>query len=287
MRDTKIAGGDRHAGFEPPHQFLQHEYRARGGRVESGGEARARSGRNQRPGVRPFQAGQFSRHMGDDRTHLHARAFTAKRQPRSDREQAADELDRQHDDRSWWHVLTQHRFDVGNSAARRFRRVAADQAGRERNRGRAAAGYEQEAHHRCRVCPADQRVTPRVRVLEENAEQGSDRAGSGAHDTRQQHEQDQAAVAVFEIGGFLLIGIHRLWNPTSNPPAAARRQGGARTGPPDRMLGEYHGQPNSLRWTSSSGRCGVSSSGTSSESVRRMLPGILAGLAAPADRAPQ
>jgi hypothetical protein len=58
-------------------------------------------------------------------------------------------------------------------------------------------------------------------VLEENAEQGSDRAGAGAHDTRQQHEQDQAAVAVFEIGGRLLIGITRLCNPTSSPPAAA------------------------------------------------------------------
>ena len=214
-------GGDRHAGFEPPHQFLEHEYRARGGRVESGGKASARAGRNQRPGVRPFQAGQFSRHMGDDRTHLHARTFTAERQPRPDREQAADELDRQHHDRRRWHVFAQHRFDVGNSAPGRFRRVAADQAGRERNRGRAAGGYEQEAHDRCRVRPADQRVTPCVRVVEENAEYGSDRAGSGAHDTRQQHEQDQAAVAVFEIGGGFLIGIHRLWNPTSNPPAAA------------------------------------------------------------------
>ena len=136
---------------------------------------------------------------------------------------------------------------MGNSAPRRFRRVAADQAGRERNRCRAAGGYEQEAHDRCHVGPADQRVAPRIRVLEENAEQGSDRAGSGAHDTRQQHEQDQAAVAVFEIGGGFLIGIRRPWNPHVKSPRGSRvGKGSARTGPPDRMLGEYHGRPNTL-----------------------------------------
>jgi hypothetical protein len=55
-------------------------------------------------------------------------------------------------------------------------------------------------------------------------------------------------VAVFEIGGGFLIGIRRPWNPHVKSPCGSRvGEGSARTGPPDRMLGEYHGQPNSVR----------------------------------------
>jgi len=82
-------------------------------------------------------------------------------------------------------------------------------------------------------------------MLQENAEQRPDRARAGAHHARQQDEQQQTAMISLGIGGQLLIGIHRLWNPTSNP-LRWRATTGQEPCPPDRMLGEYHGRPNTL-----------------------------------------
>ena len=209
--------GDRHPGFKSPHQLLQDEHCAGGRRVEGGREARPRAGRDQRPGIRPFALCQRSRHVGDDRTHLYARAFAAKRQPGPDREQPAEEFHRQYTQGRGGHILAQYRLDVRNSAARRFRRKASHQPGRQRHGARAAGGHEHEAHDGCDVGPADQRVAPRVRVLQAKAEQRADRTCASTHDACQQDEQQQAAMLFPGIGSASLLGIHRLLNPTSIP----------------------------------------------------------------------
>ena len=69
----------------------------------------------------------------------------------------------------------------------------------------------------CDVGPADQRVPPRVRVLQAKAEQRADRTCASTHDACQQYEQQQTALLFPGVGSAFPLGIHRLWNPTSIP----------------------------------------------------------------------
>ena len=66
--------------LEAPHQLLQHEDRPGDGRVEGGGEAGARAGRQERPAVGPVAAERHADQVGQARPHLHARPFAAQGQ---------------------------------------------------------------------------------------------------------------------------------------------------------------------------------------------------------------
>ncbi len=137
--------GDRDAQLELPHQLFQHEYRPGDRRVEGGGKAGACAGREQHAAIRPAAAEYDSHEAADDGRHLHARPLAAERQPATDCQQPAEELDRDQAKRRRLELLVQHRLDVGNAAARGATFVPANQPGSHGGRGGASCGHEQEA----------------------------------------------------------------------------------------------------------------------------------------------
>ena len=69
-----------------PHQFLQDENGAGDRRIERGGQACPRAGCKQHSAVGPAAPKFLADQMPNGRRHLDTRAFTAERQPRTDRQ---------------------------------------------------------------------------------------------------------------------------------------------------------------------------------------------------------
>ena len=127
-------GGDGDTALESLHQFLEDEDGARDRRVEGGPEARAGPGRNQHPAVRPASTEYLSDKMSEARAHLDGGALAAEREAGADREQAAEELDRNQAKRDRRKLPAQDRFDMRDAASRRVGEVATNQPGGERGR---------------------------------------------------------------------------------------------------------------------------------------------------------
>src|SRR5262249_25520449 len=87
-------------------------------------------------------------------------------------------------------------FDVRDAASRGVRRKASNQPGGKRSRGRAKGGNEQEAQNLPAVSPSDERVAKTVRLLEEEAEDRSDKSRKRAGDERERRKRQETAVVL-------------------------------------------------------------------------------------------
>src|SRR5262249_19233727 len=80
------------------------------------GEPGPCTSREERSAIRPAAAGNPADDMRHDGTHLHARPFAAKRQPRADRQQPAEEFDRYQIGRRRRQLPIQRRLDMREPA---------------------------------------------------------------------------------------------------------------------------------------------------------------------------
>ena len=96
--------------------------------------------------------------MGNGGTHLHARTFTAERQPRTDGEKPAKELHRQKTRRWRLQLVAQHRLDLRDAAARGIRREAPHQPRSNDNRDSTTGNGGQEPGKSPIVSPSDRGI---------------------------------------------------------------------------------------------------------------------------------
>ena len=141
-RSAERGNGD--ARLELLHQFLQHKNGAGNRRVESRGQAGAGTGGEQHSTVRQVAPEHAAHEIADVRAHLHAGSLPPEGESRTDREQPADELDRDQVKRHLRQLPAQHRLDVRDAASRCDRRESANQPGCKGNCRRTNNGDEQE-----------------------------------------------------------------------------------------------------------------------------------------------
>ena len=112
--------------------------------------------------------------MPDGRRHLNSWAFTAERQPRTDRQHPCNEFHRYDAKRRLRQFLVQHRLDVWDAAPCRVRRVAANQPGRYRRPGGTSDADDQKAGESFRMRPDDEGIAKPVRPFKQEQEERSD-----------------------------------------------------------------------------------------------------------------
>src|SRR5690242_17628549 len=105
--------------------------------------------------------------------HLNTWAFTAKRQPRANRQYPGNELHRYDAKRRLRHLLVQHRLDMWNAAPCRVGRVAANQPGRYRRPGGTSDAEDQKPGESFRMRPDDESIAKPVRPFKQEHEERS------------------------------------------------------------------------------------------------------------------
>ena len=182
-------GGNGDPALESLHQFLEDENGAGDRRVEGCAQARAGSGRNQHPAVRPASAKYLSDKMSEACAHLDGRAFPAEREASADREQAAEELDRNQAKRDRRKLATQNGFDMRDAAPRRVGGVATNQPSGNCGRACANRNDQEEAGGLLAMSPSDQRIAKLVGLPEGETEDRSDEPRNRAANEREQRER--------------------------------------------------------------------------------------------------
>src|SRR4029077_21297704 len=114
-------------------------------RVEGDGETGPCTSSEERSAIRPAAAGNPADDMRHYGTHLHARPFAAKRQPRADRQQPTEEFDRYQIRWRRRQLLFQRRLDMRDAAPGSVGRKPSDQTSRSRNSQPSAPDQQQEA----------------------------------------------------------------------------------------------------------------------------------------------
>jgi hypothetical protein len=123
--------------------------------------------------------------MRDSRTHLHARAFPAQRQPRADGRQSPEEFHEQQARGYRRQFVVQDRFDLRNAAPRGVGRETPDQPSRKRHRHGAGGRYDQKPAELPTLSPEDRRIPESVGLGQRQAEDRADQPGCRSRDQRQ------------------------------------------------------------------------------------------------------
>ncbi len=200
---------DRDTGIEPPHQLLEHEDGTRDRRVEGNGEPGPCTSSEERSAIRPAAAGNPADDMRHDGTHLHARPFAAKRQPRTDRQQPAEEFDRYQIGRRRRQLLIQRRLDMRDAAPGSVGRKPSDQPRRGRHRQPGSAGHQQEAGEPAVMGQGNPPVAEAIGFLERQPECRTDQPRCPARDQRQKGEREETAGLFFGSDVRVRAGLHR------------------------------------------------------------------------------
>ena len=137
--------------------------------------------------------------MGDDRPHLHARAFAAEGHAGADRQEAAKEFDRDQPRRRRRQFAAQRRLDLRDAAARRVGRKPANQPGGAGDCRGAAGGDQNEPGEALLMGAADQRVAPAIGRGQRQPENRDDQARPGSGERRQQGQRQQAAITLARL----------------------------------------------------------------------------------------
>jgi hypothetical protein len=124
--------------------------------------------------VGPAASKYLADQMPDGRRHLDTRAFTAERQPRTDRQSPPNELHQYDAKRRLRQFLVQDRLDMWDAAPRRLWRVAANQPSRYPGPGSASNANDQKAGERLRMRPDDDDIAEPVRPFKQEQEERSD-----------------------------------------------------------------------------------------------------------------
>ena len=163
---------DGDSGLESLDQLLQHEHGARHRRVERGREPGPRACREQLPAIRPAAAEDLSDEVGDACPHLHARTLATEGEPRADREEPADELDRYEAKRRLRNLSGQDGLHLRNATPRCVGCIPSDHPGGDRDRAGARRRDEQQTGgHRFPACAL--RSAPHARGRPGRAPSGS------------------------------------------------------------------------------------------------------------------
>jgi hypothetical protein len=147
--------------------------------------------------------------MRHDGAHLHARPFSAKRQPRANRQQPAEEFDRYQIGRRRRQLLIQRRLDMRDAAPGSIGRKPPDQPRRSRNRQPGPAGHQQEAAEPAVVGERDHPVAEPIGFLERQPEGRTDQPRRPARDQRQKGEREETAGLLFGSDVRVRAGLHR------------------------------------------------------------------------------
>ena len=143
--------GDRGAGLEFSGELLHHKGGPSERRIERGGKTGARARRQQRPAVGGIAAKSFTEQVRESRAHLYARPLAAEREARTDRQQTANEFDRQQNQRGWRQLAVDDGLDVRNPAACGCLAEASHKPSAESRRRRRAHNQEAAADKRLAV----------------------------------------------------------------------------------------------------------------------------------------
>ena len=147
--------------------------------------------------------------MRYDGTHLHARPFAAKRQPRTDRQQPAEEFDQYQIGRRRRQLLIQRRLDMRDAAPGSVGRKPSDQPRRGRNRQPCSAGHQQEAGEPAVMGERDHPVAQAIGFLERQPEPRTDQPRRPARDERQKRQHEEATGLFFGSDVRVRAGLHR------------------------------------------------------------------------------
>jgi hypothetical protein len=143
--------------------------------------------------------------MGYARPHLHAGAFAAECQARTNAQEATYEFHGNEASRRRLEFFLQHSFDVRNPAPRCVRGETANQPCGNARRESTGGSDEQEARNTPVVRPGDQIVSKSVGPLKGEAKDCSYQTRARPGDECRECEQKQAALALSGLcGGFRL-----------------------------------------------------------------------------------
>ena len=204
---------------EPAHQLFQHKNAARERGVERGGEARARAGGEQGAAVGPIAPEDLADEMPEGRRHLHARPFAAEGKSGADRQNPADELDRDNAVRRLRQFGVQNRFDMRDAAARRIGREFSHEPGRRARREGANQRERGQTGPSLEMRPCDRCVAKTVSPFEREQEQRGNDAGGQADQQRQNRKGGEPARIFLGIGRRPLFPAHPRPYPAFSVPA--------------------------------------------------------------------
>ena len=126
---------------------------------------------------------------GGYRAQLHARPLPAERETSADRQDAANEFDREESVVGRRKLPLQNRLDMRNSAAGRVAREPSHRPRRDEGRRGADADDEQKSGDRLTALRRDQRIAKSVRPVERGSERRAESTRNGADD---KGERDRA-----------------------------------------------------------------------------------------------
>ena len=184
--------GDGVACVEFPGEFLKDKDSSGERRIERGGKSGARARREQRQAVGGIPAKGFPEQVRQGRAHLDAWPLAAKREARADRQHAAEEFDRQQNQRRWRQLAVEHRLNVGNAAARRILAETPHEPSAERGRRGRRRDQEAAAEERLILPPYGQGKAEMIRFAERQPEQAAYKSGARPGDAGQHGQRNQA-----------------------------------------------------------------------------------------------